>query len=185
MKSLKSVLAVLMAVCLMMCLAVPAFATEAVETTVATTEAVVETTEAVAETTAATTEAVEETTAATTEAAEEAEQPTLSVAKDEEEHDHDHDHDHEDTTTIGAQEEGSSFTKVIRVILIVLEVIISIILIVVVLLQSGKEAGLSGALSCNSDSYLSKNGGLDKKLAKSTKWIALVWVLVTLALALI
>ena len=173
MKSLKSVLAVLMAVCLMMCLAVPTFATEAVETTAATTEAVAETTAA--------TEAVEETTAATTEAPVETAAPTTAAAEEE----HDHDHDHEDTTTIGAQEEDSSFTKVIRVILIVLEVIISIILIVVVLLQSGKEAGLSGALSGNSDSYLSKNGGLDKKLAKSTKWIALVWVLVTLALALI
>ena len=37
------------------------------------------------------------------------------------------------------------------------------------------------------DSYLSKNkkGGLDAKLAASTKWIALAWVILTLALSLV
>ena len=71
-------------------------------------------------------------------------------------------------------------------ILTILEVIASVALIVVVLLQSGKEAGLSGALSGSSDSYMNKNksGSLDKMLAKSTKWIALVWVVLTLVLGL-
>ena len=55
------------------------------------------------------------------------------------------------------------------------------------LMQSGKEAGLSGALSGSSDSYLSKNkkGGLDQVLATSTKWIAIVWVVLTLVLSLV
>ena len=76
---------------------------------------------------------------------------------------------------------------VLETILIVLEAICSVALIVVVLMQSGKEAGLSGALSGSSDSYMSKNkkGGLDKMLASSTKWIALAWVLLTLALSLV
>ena len=71
--------------------------------------------------------------------------------------------------------------------LIILEALFSVALIVVVLLQSGKEAGLSGALSGSSDSYLSKNksASLDKKLATSTKWIALGWVVLTLVLSLI
>ena len=71
--------------------------------------------------------------------------------------------------------------------LIILEALCSIALIVVVLLQSGKEAGLSGALSGSSDSYLSKNkkGGMDQVLATSTKWIALVWVVLTLILSLV
>ena len=75
----------------------------------------------------------------------------------------------------------------LEIILIVLEAVASIALIVVVLLQSGKEAGLSGALSGSSDSYLSKNknGGLDHILATSTKWIALAWILLTLVLSLI
>ena len=76
---------------------------------------------------------------------------------------------------------------VFEIILVVLEALCSVALIAVVLLQSGKEAGLSGALSGSSDSYLSKNkkGGLDQMLASSTKWIALVWVLLTLALSLV
>ena len=77
--------------------------------------------------------------------------------------------------------------SVIETILIILEALCSVALIGVVLLQSGKEAGLSGALAGSSDSYLSKNkkGGLDQVLASSTKWIAAVWVVVTLVLSLI
>ena len=76
--------------------------------------------------------------------------------------------------------------EVLKIILTVFEVIASIILIAVVLVQSGKESGLSGAISGNSESYMSKSGrgGLDKLLAKSTKWIALVWVVLTLLLSL-
>ena len=76
---------------------------------------------------------------------------------------------------------------VFEIILVVIQTLLSIVLIGVVLLQSGKEAGLSGALSGSSDSYLSKNkaGCLDQKLAASTKWIALAWVLLTLILSLL
>ncbi|MBO4938909.1 MAG: preprotein translocase subunit SecG [Oscillospiraceae bacterium] len=74
-----------------------------------------------------------------------------------------------------------------EIVLTVLEAIASIALIVVVLLQSGKEAGLSGAIAGGSDTYLSKNKnkGLDQVLASSTKWIALVWILLTLSLSLV
>ncbi len=74
-----------------------------------------------------------------------------------------------------------------EIILIVLEVIASLALIVIVLFQSGKEAGLSGAVAGGSDTYLSKNksASLDKKLASATKWVALAWVVVTLILSLI
>ena len=77
--------------------------------------------------------------------------------------------------------------EVVKIILTVLEVIASIGLILVVLLQSGKEAGLSGALAGNNESYMNKSkmGGMDKMLAKATKWIALVWILLTLILCLI
>ena len=72
-------------------------------------------------------------------------------------------------------------------VLIILQALMSLVLIAVIMLQSGKEAGLSGALAGNSDSYLGKNGkgGVDKILAKYTKWIALVWVVLTLALSLL
>jgi preprotein translocase subunit SecG len=74
---------------------------------------------------------------------------------------------------------------VVKIILTVLEVIASVALILVVLFQSGKEAGLSGALAGKSETYMSKNknGSLDKKLAASTKWVALAWVALTLVLS--
>ena len=77
--------------------------------------------------------------------------------------------------------------EVVKIILTVLEVIASVALIAVVLLQSGKEAGLSGAIAGNTDSYMNKSkmGGLDKMLAKATKWIALAWIVLTLILCLI
>ena len=75
---------------------------------------------------------------------------------------------------------------VLKIVITVLEVIASIALVAVVLMQSGKEAGLSGAISGNSESYMNKSGGsLDKTLASATKWIALVWILLTLVLSLI
>lgn len=77
--------------------------------------------------------------------------------------------------------------EVLKVILTILEVIASVILVAVVLAQSGKEAGLSGAIAGNSDSYMSKSGkgGLDKMLAKATKWVALAWIVLTLVLSLL
>ncbi len=75
----------------------------------------------------------------------------------------------------------------LETILIILETLCSIALIGVVLLQSGKEAGLSGALTGASESYMNKNkkGGLDQILASSTKWIAIAWILLTLLLSLV
>ena len=77
--------------------------------------------------------------------------------------------------------------EIVKIVLTVLECVASLVLIAAVLMQSGKEAGLSGALSGSSDSYLNKNkaAGLDQKLAASTKWIALAWVLLTLVLSLV
>ena len=75
----------------------------------------------------------------------------------------------------------------VKIILIVLEVLASIALIVTILLQSGKEAGLSGAIAGNNDSYMGKGKGnrLDKILASSTKWIALAWLALTLLLHIV
>ena len=74
-----------------------------------------------------------------------------------------------------------------QIALIVMEVITSIALILVVLFQSGKEDGLSGAIAGNANSYMNSGSRstLDAKLASATKWIALVWILVTLGLYLI
>ena len=76
---------------------------------------------------------------------------------------------------------------VLETILIILEALCSVALIVIVLLQSGKEAGLSGAIGGGSDTYLSKGKGknMDQVLASATKWVALAWIVLTLLLSLI
>lgn len=72
---------------------------------------------------------------------------------------------------------------VLKTILVILEVLASVALIATVLFQTGKESGM-GALSGKSESYLgkSKTGSLDKVLASATKWIALAWAALALAL---
>ena len=76
--------------------------------------------------------------------------------------------------------------EVLKIVLTVLQVIASVAMVLIVLFQSGKEAGLSGALSGNTDTYLgkNKNASFDKKLAAATKWVALAWVILTLLLCL-
>ena len=72
-----------------------------------------------------------------------------------------------------------------EIIVIILEALCSIALIGVVLMQSGKEAGLSGAMTGASESYMNKHksNDLDQKLAASTKWIAAAWLVLTLVLS--
>jgi preprotein translocase subunit SecG len=55
------------------------------------------------------------------------------------------------------------------------------------MLQSGKNAGLSGAIAGAADSFLSKSKAStwDARLARSTKWIAIVFLVLTLVLSLI
>ena len=159
MKTMKILMAMVLAVCLVMSLSVAAFATEA--------------------TTAPSVAATEGTTPATEAAADASGEATEPVAT-EDAHDHDHDHEAE-----AVEEPG--WKKPVRVIITVLEVLASIALGGIILMQSGKESGLSGAISGNSDSYMNKGGkgGMDKLLAKSTKWVALTWLLLTLLLSLI
>ena len=66
-------------------------------------------------------------------------------------------------------------------------VILSLAIIAIVMLQSGKSAGLSGAIAGAADTFLSKNKAksLDAKLAKATKWVAIAWVVLTLALCVV
>lgn len=75
----------------------------------------------------------------------------------------------------------------LRTILTVIQVITAVAVIAVVMLQSGKNAGLSGAIAGAADSFLSKNkaSSWDAKLARSTKWIAIGFMVLTLVLSLI
>lgn len=75
----------------------------------------------------------------------------------------------------------------LKIILTVIQVICALILVGVVMLQSGKNAGLSGAIAGAADSFLSKNKATswDAKLTRATKWIALIFMVLTLVLSLI
>lgn len=68
----------------------------------------------------------------------------------------------------------------------VIQVLCGLFLIAVVLLQSGKSAGLSGAIAGGADTFLSKNKAktVDAKLAKWTKWVAILFMVLTLVLSL-
>ena len=74
----------------------------------------------------------------------------------------------------------------LTLVITILQLLCGLAIILIVLFQSGKESGLSGAISGSAETYLSKNkkGGLDQTLATATKWVALAWVLLTLALSL-
>ena len=76
-----------------------------------------------------------------------------------------------------------------KLALTIVQVLCGLILIAVVMLQSGsgKSAGLSGAIAGGVDTFLSKNKAKtwDSKLAKLTKWVALLFVVLTLVLSLI
>ena len=72
-------------------------------------------------------------------------------------------------------------------VLTILQVLCSLAMVAIVMLQSGKSAGLSGAIAGGADTFLSKNKAksLDAKLAKMTKWVAIAFILLTLSLSII
>jgi preprotein translocase subunit SecG len=75
----------------------------------------------------------------------------------------------------------------VQTIITIVQLLACVVLILVVLLQSGKTAGLAGAIGGGSDTYLSKNKGktLDAKLSRATKWVAIVFAVLTLVLSII
>ena len=75
----------------------------------------------------------------------------------------------------------------LNMILTVLQVLCGLAVIAVVMLQSGKSAGLSGAIAGGADTFLSKNKAksVDAKLAKMTKWVAIGFMVITFIICLI
>jgi len=67
---------------------------------------------------------------------------------------------------------------------VILQVLCGLVVIGIVLFQSGKSAGLSGAIGGVADSFMSKNKSksFDAKLARATKWVGAVFILLTLVL---
>ncbi len=74
--------------------------------------------------------------------------------------------------------------EVLKLIVTILQVLCGLTVILAVLFQSGKSAGLSGAIGGVADTFMSKGKArsFDAKLAKATKWIGAVFLLLTLVL---
>ena len=66
----------------------------------------------------------------------------------------------------------------------ILQLLAALILIAIVLFQSGKSQGLSGASGGIADSYMAKSKAksIDAKLAKATKWVGAIFVVLTLVI---
>ena len=74
-----------------------------------------------------------------------------------------------------------------KLALTIVQVLCGLILIAVVMLQSGKSAGLSGAIGGVADSFLARNKAKtwDAKLARATKWVGAVFLILTLILLIL
>ena len=72
-------------------------------------------------------------------------------------------------------------------VLSVIQVLCCIAIVAVVMMQSGKSAGLSGAISGGAETFMTSGQAksLDTKLSKATPWLSLVFVVLTLILNLL
>ncbi|MBQ8852560.1 MAG: preprotein translocase subunit SecG [Oscillibacter sp.] len=75
----------------------------------------------------------------------------------------------------------------LKLVLSIVLVMLSLALTAIVMLQSGKSAGLSGAIAGGAETFLSKNKAksLDAKLSKMTKWVAIAFMVVALIVSLV
>jgi len=70
---------------------------------------------------------------------------------------------------------------------VILQLLTCITLMCIIVLQSGKNSGLSALSGAKSDTYLAKNKqkSRDARLSLATKWVAGVFVLFTVVLNLL
>ena len=74
-----------------------------------------------------------------------------------------------------------------KIAITVLQLLCGLGIILIVLFQSGKSAGLSGAIGGVADSFLAKNKAktMDAKLARATKWIGALFLILTMVLRIL
>lgn len=72
----------------------------------------------------------------------------------------------------------------LKVIFTILQILVCVAMIVIVLLQSGKQAGLSGSIAGGAETFFGKNKGrtLDAKLSKFTTVAAIVFLITSVVL---
>ena len=75
----------------------------------------------------------------------------------------------------------------LKIVITVLQLLCGLAIILAVLFQSGKSAGLSGAIGGVADSFLAKNKAktLDAKLARATKWVGALFLILTMVLLIL
>ena len=90
------------------------------------------------------------------------------------------------STPCGAERKDVN-VEIAKLVLTIIQVIFAVILICVVILQSGKSAGLSGAIAGVAGTFMAKNKakGWDAKLARWTKWLAIGFMLLSLIVCLL
>ena len=67
-------------------------------------------------------------------------------------------------------------------VILILQILVSLALIAVVLLQSGKSAGLSGAIAGGAEAIFGKKKGMDEFLGKIAIGLAAAFLILTLIL---
>lgn len=75
---------------------------------------------------------------------------------------------------------------ILKLVLSIIFVIISITITIIVLMQEGKQAGLSGSVSGMADSYWGKNKGrsVEGKLEKVTTILGVLFIVIAIVLNL-
>jgi len=69
--------------------------------------------------------------------------------------------------------------------LIVVQVLVALGLITSILAQSGKSAGISGAIAGGAETFFGKKKGLDELLGKITIGLAVTFLLITMLISII
>jgi preprotein translocase subunit SecG len=74
----------------------------------------------------------------------------------------------------------------VKTILIVIHLVMCVSLIVIVLMQSGKQAGLSGTIAGGAETFFGKNKGrtIDALLSKWTTIAAIVFIITSITLTI-
>ncbi|NLO89396.1 MAG: preprotein translocase subunit SecG [Clostridia bacterium] len=72
-----------------------------------------------------------------------------------------------------------------KTVLTILQVIVSLGLIASVILQSGRSAGISGAIAGGAETFFGKKKGMDRLLHKITIALAIAFLILTLLLSMI
>ena len=72
-----------------------------------------------------------------------------------------------------------------KTFLIIVQVIVSLGLITSILAQSGKSAGISGAIAGGAETFFGKKKGMDEMLGKISTGLAVAFLLITLLISMV